>query len=113
MPALTSPWFQQRTPLADQAEAVVVQERPASTMTEAEMDELTKRVGRPTTSSRAKISQSWKLDMSFVEKGRNSWSKMELFEDVKKCMWKENGVIKESCKVRPLQKDLNQTTHSR
>ncbi|XP_060078838.1 chitin deacetylase 7-like [Ylistrum balloti] len=78
-------------------------------MTEAEQDELTRRVGRPTTSSRAKVSQTWKLENTFMENGRHSWSKMELFEDCKKCMWTEGGARKVSCKIRPLTKHTGKT----
>lgn len=102
MPSLTSPWFQQR--VGPPAPPVMVPERSPSTMTEAEQDELTRRVGRPTTSSRAKVSQTWKLENTFMENGRHSWAKMELFEDCKKCMWTEGGTRKPSCKIRPLNK---------
>ena len=100
MPSLDSPWFEQ----AGQAVAAVTTARsPSSTMKESEMDDLLRRVGKPTLSSKAKVNQSWKLENTFMETGRHSWSKMELFEDVKKCMWTPSGGIKKSCKLRPFE----------
>lgn len=102
---MASPWFQQRNPMVSQAAtaaAATVPERAPSTMTEMEMEELNRRLLRPTTSSRAKVNQSWKLDNTFMDKDRHAWSKMELFEDCKKCMWTNQGTIKSSCKIRPL-----------
>lgn len=75
-------------------------------MSEAEIDELNKRLLRPTTSSKAKGSPAWKLDQTFMEQGRHSWAKMELFEDCKKCMWTSGGAIKKSCKTRPTEKKM-------
>lgn len=98
MPSLDSPWFEQ----AGQAVAAVATARStSSSMKESEMDELLKRVAKPTLSSKAKVNQSWKLENSFMETGRHSWAKMELFEDVKKCMWTGSGGVKQSCKLRP------------
>ena len=38
-----------------------------------------------------------------VLQGRHSWSKMELFEDCKKCLWTPSGSVKTtSCKIRPI-----------
>ncbi|KAL3878622.1 hypothetical protein ACJMK2_030992 [Sinanodonta woodiana] len=108
MPALSSPWFHQSS--ANQAIPPVVVRTPASqsSMSEAEMEEINKRLSRPTTSSAAKISMSWKLQNTYMEKGRHSWEKMELFEDCKKCIWTKNGTVKPSCKIRPLKKHLLQ-----
>ncbi|KAK3099899.1 hypothetical protein FSP39_011480 [Pinctada imbricata] len=104
MPALTSPWFQQRNPLAAQAVAAIpATPRAPSNMTEAEVEKITERVGKPTRASRAKINQSWKLENTFMDSGRHSWAKMELYADCKKCMWRDNGSIKQnSCKIRPI-----------
>jgi len=110
MPALSSPWFQQRNTMGTQSTAAV-QERPPSIMTEAEQDEATRRLSRPTTSSMAKTSQAWKLENTFMDNGRHVWSKMELFTDCKKCMWSNDGGIKSTCKIRPLQKVDNKTTN--
>ena len=103
MPALTSPWFQQRNPLAVQAVAVLPPGRPQNNMTEAEVEKITQRVGKPTRASRAKVNQTWKLENTFMDHGRHSWSKMDLYADCKKCMWKDNGSVKQqSCKIRPI-----------
>ena len=75
-------------------------------MSDQEISELTKRISRPTTSSQAKKTHSWKLENTFMEQGRHSWAKMELFEDCKKCMWTNSGTVKHSCKIRPVKKTV-------
>lgn len=103
MPALTSPWFYQRNPQLPPQLANAAQTRSPSTMTEDDVDQITKRVGRPTQASKAKLSQSWKLENTFMDNGRHAWAKMNLYADCKKCMWKDNGVVKSTYKIRPVQ----------
>ena len=57
---------------------------------------------RPTTSSQAKSERPWMkryyvLDSS--EKGRQSWTKMDLYLDCHKCMYTSNGTVKKSTKI--------------
>lgn len=103
MPSLSSPWFQQTG-----SATMLIPQGPRSasqgSMSDQEITELTKRLSRPTTSSQAKKTQSWKLENNFMEQGRHSWAKMELFEDCKKCIWTNSGTVKHSCKIRPTEK---------
>ncbi|XP_063414081.1 uncharacterized protein LOC134696297 [Mytilus trossulus] len=102
MPSLDSPWFEQ---VGQAVAAVTTARSTSSNMTETEMDDLLKRVAKPTLASKAKVNQSWKLENSFMETGRHSWAKMELFEDVKKCMWTQGGGVKKACKLRPFEEN--------
>lgn len=105
MPSLSSPWFHQTGNGQDiHAHSGARSPGAGSSMSEAEMEELNKRLLRPTTSSNAKKTKAWKLENTFMEQGRHSWAKMELFEDCKKCIWTNNGTIKHTCKTRPLEK---------
>ena len=107
MPSLSSPWFHQTGNVPDiHSHSAIRSAGAGSNMSEAEMLELNKRLLRPTTSSNAKKSKAWKLENTFMEQGRHSWSKMELFEDCKKCVWTNGGSIKHSCKTRPTEKKL-------
>ncbi|KAH3838373.1 uncharacterized protein LOC127879343 [Dreissena polymorpha] len=106
MPSLSSPWFHQTGSAHDIHAHSGVKSPGGSSMSEAEIEELNKRLLRPTTSSNAKRSPSWKLDQTFMEQGRHSWAKMELFEDCKKCLWTSGGAIKKSCKTRPTEKKM-------
>lgn len=106
MPSLSSPWFHQTGSAHDIHAHSGVRSPSQSSMSEAEIEELNKRLLRPTTSSNAKKTQAWKLDNTFIEMGRHSWAKMELFEDCKKCMWTHDGTIKHSCKTRPIEKKM-------
>ncbi|KAL4229851.1 hypothetical protein ACF0H5_010243 [Mactra antiquata] len=108
MPSLSSPWFHQ-TGSGHDIHAHPPKSPSQGSMSEAEIEELNKRLLRPTTSSKAKKSQAWKLDNTFMEQGRHAWAKMELFEDCKKCMWTNDGTIKHSCKTRPLDKKFKGT----
>lgn len=107
MPSLSSPWFQQ-TGSATMLQPHVVRSPSSNSMSDKEISELTTRVSRPTTSSQAKKTQSWKLQNNFMEQGRHSWAKMELFEDCKKCIWTPSGTVKHTCKIRPIKPSSNQ-----
>lgn len=107
MPSLSSPWFHQTGSTYDIHAHSGVRSSQSS-LSETEIQDLTKRLLRPTTSSNAKISQAWKLENAFMEQGRHSWTKMELFEDCKKCIWTNDGTIKRSCKTRPLEKKIRE-----
>jgi len=102
MPGLASPWFHQRNPLAAQAAAAVQSGPDDNNLSEADVNQITSRVSKPTTASRAKVSSSWKLDNTFMDNGRHSWSKMGLFADCKRCMWNDSGTVKTTCKIRPI-----------
>jgi hypothetical protein len=110
MPALSSPWFHQTSGQAIPptgtlvaAQQPVADKSPSNTppMTEAEMEELNKRLSRPTASSTNKRLMAYKLD-SYMDRGRHSWAKMTLFQDCKKCMWTEGGTIKSTGKIGPI-----------
>ncbi|XP_076446464.1 uncharacterized protein LOC143283920 [Babylonia areolata] len=98
MPSLSSPWFQQKrsdnTPTPPRP-------KPPSAMSVVEQEALSARLSKPTESARQRSALYWKMD-GFMDTGRHSWNKMELFEDCKKCMWTPSGAIKrDTCKIRP------------
>lgn len=93
-----SPWYhQKRSESAPPANKV----REPPTITAKEQNDITARLSRPTESALYRQSLFWKLD-GFMDKGFHSWSKMDLFDDSKRCMWNKDGAIKRSCKIRPL-----------
>ncbi|KAK6172860.1 hypothetical protein SNE40_016434 [Patella caerulea] len=96
-----APWFhqsQRRNPRPLEVSVENIQDKLAKS--ENEVDAICSRVSRPTESSLCKRSLPVTLS-SYMERGRHSWSKMELFSDVKKCMWSDSGEIKRTCKLRP------------
>ncbi|XP_076467557.1 uncharacterized protein LOC143298564 [Babylonia areolata] len=99
MPSLASPWFHRSR--SDIAQPVSRPKAP-STMSVDEQEALSARLSQPTESARYRRALFWKLD-GYTEGGRHAWSKMELFEDCKRCMWTPSGSIKvTSCKIRPI-----------
>ncbi|XP_046544455.1 uncharacterized protein LOC124254656 [Haliotis rubra] len=60
-----------------------------------DIDALTQRLMKPTRASQAKTSLHWKMD-TYLDRGRHAWSKMELCEDNKKCLWTSNGTVKKT-----------------
>ncbi len=57
---------------------------------------------RPTASSQAKCERPWMKRYyvpDFKEKDRHSWSKMDLFVDCHKCMYTQNGTVKNGKKI--------------
>lgn len=111
MPSLSSPWFHQTGAGPDLHAHSGVRSPGTASLSESEIEELNKRLLRPTTSSNAKRTKAWKLDNTFMDQGRHSWAKMELFEDCKKCIWTRNGTIKHTCKTRPIEKKMEGTRH--
>ena len=94
-----SPWFHQR-----RSESAPPAQRPKEppSISQKEQEEITERISKPTESALYRKSLYWKLD-SFMERGFHSWSKMDLFDDYKRCMWTHDGTIKtSSCKIRPI-----------
>ena len=108
MPSLSSPWFHQTGTGNDIHSHSGIKSPSQNSMSEADIDELNKRLLRPTTSSNAKKAHSWKLENTFMDQGKHAWSKMELFEDCKKCMWTTGGTVKPSCKIRPMDKKTDE-----
>ncbi|RUS90127.1 hypothetical protein EGW08_002094 [Elysia chlorotica] len=95
----SSPWFHQR-----RSESAPPAQRPKEppAMSQKEQEEITNRISKPTESALYRKSLYWKLD-SFMDRGFHSWSKMDLFDDCKRCMWTHDGTIKNSsCKIRPI-----------
>lgn len=95
----SSPWFHQR-----RSESAPPNQRPKEppAISQKEQNEITERISKPTESALYRKSLYWKLD-SFMERGFHSWSKMDLFDDCKRCMWTPEGTIKaNSCKIRPI-----------
>ncbi|GFR87668.1 hypothetical protein ElyMa_004229300 [Elysia marginata] len=95
----SSPWYHQR-----RSESAPPNQRPKEppTISQKQQDEITERISKPTESALYRKSLYWKLD-SFMDRGFHSWSKMDLFDDCKRCMWTPDGTIKtNSCKIRPI-----------
>ncbi|KAL8612922.1 hypothetical protein ACOMHN_034999 [Nucella lapillus] len=98
MPSLSSPWFQQKK---SEGTSSATRPKAPSSMSVEEQEALSARLSKPTESARQRRALFWKME-GFMDTGRHSWNKMELFEDCKKCMWSPSGAIKrESCKIRP------------
>ncbi|KAL8593841.1 hypothetical protein ACOMHN_065318 [Nucella lapillus] len=99
MPNVNSPWTY---PSRSESAPPVNRRKAPSSMSVDEQEALSARLSQPTESARFRRALFWKLD-GYTDTGSHSWSKMELFEDCKKCMWTPTGSIKRStCKIRPI-----------
>ncbi|CAL1539760.1 unnamed protein product [Lymnaea stagnalis] len=95
-----SPWLHQSR--SDSAQPIAWQRDPPS-ISKGEQDDMVDRISRPTESALYRQSLYWKLD-SFMDRGRASWTKMNLFDDYQRCMWTPEGAVKNTCKIRPHEK---------